>query len=209
MYSATKRSADIVLSLMAVVLFFPLMFIVAIAIRAESSGSIVYAGVRAGLNGKPFRVLKFRTMVENAENLGGYSTAVDDPRMTRVGSLFRKFKIDELPQFFNVLSGEMSLVGPRPQVLFYTERYNLEERNILSVKPGITDLASIYFSNMDAVLGSGAVDEMYLREIEPVKNKLRLQYVRNRSFILDMRILIETAGKLVGIPGITRLKISP
>ena len=103
----------------------------------------------------------------------------------------------------------MSLVGPRPQVLFYTNKYTGEERSILSIKPGITDLASLYFADMDAVLGSGDVDSRYLVEVEPVKNKLRLRYVREQSYFLDMRILLETAFKMIGFENITGLNVSP
>jgi lipopolysaccharide/colanic/teichoic acid biosynthesis glycosyltransferase len=147
-------------------------------------------------------------MVADAELKGGSSTAIDDPRLTRTGRFLRKYKLDELPQFFNVIVGDMSLVGPRPQVLFYTSKYTDEELLILSVRPGITDLASLYFSDMDSVLGSGDVDARYATEVEPVKNILRLQYVREQSYMLDIRILVETAFKLVGFERVTGLKIS-
>ena len=147
-------------------------------------------------------------MVLDAESKGGFSTAIDDPRLTGVGRFLRKHKLDELPQFFNVLIGEMSLVGPRPQVLFYTNKYTEAEKSILAVKPGITDLASLYFVDMDAVLGSGDVDARYLAEVEPVKNKLRLRYVRECSYLLDLRILVETAFKLIGVENVTGLNVS-
>jgi lipopolysaccharide/colanic/teichoic acid biosynthesis glycosyltransferase len=147
-------------------------------------------------------------MVVDAEQKGGFSTAIDDPRLTGTGMFIRKYKLDELPQFFNVLIGDMSLVGPRPQVLFYTNKYKGDERMILTVKPGITDLATLYFSNMDSVLGSGDVDARYLTEVEPVKNKLRIRYVREQSYFLDVRILIETAFKLIGFESITGLNVT-
>ena len=121
----------------------------------------------------------------------------------------RKYKLDELPQFFNVLCGDMSLVGPRPQVFYYTSRYSGDELLIQTVKPGITDFASLYFVDMDAILGTGDVDARYKHEIEPVKNQLRIRYVREQSYLLDLRILVETAFKLIGLNNITGLDISP
>ena len=209
MYSFSKRVLDIALSIAAIVVTSPLLLLLSLGIKIDSSGPVFYRGQRAGLGGQVFRILKFRSMISDAEQKGGYSTAIDDPRLTRVGRYLRKHKLDELPQFFNVLRGDMSLVGPRPQVLFYTDQYRGEDKLILSVKPGITDLASLYFVDMDATLGSGDVDVRYQTEIEPVKNGLRLRYVRERSLLLDLRILVETAFRLVGIANVTRLNISP
>jgi lipopolysaccharide/colanic/teichoic acid biosynthesis glycosyltransferase len=208
-YAVTKRSLDVVLSVVAVALLSPVIIVVAALVKLTSPGPILYRGLRAGRNGRNFRILKFRTMVLDAEKKGGASAAIDDPRLTRVGRVLRKYKLDELPQFFNVLGGSMSLVGPRPQVLLYTDKYQGEERLILSMRPGITDLASLYFSDMDKVLGSGDVDAKYAKEIEPVKNVLRLRYVKEASLLLDLRILIETAFKLVGVSNATGLDVKP
>jgi lipopolysaccharide/colanic/teichoic acid biosynthesis glycosyltransferase len=208
-YAITKRCLDVVLSVVAIVLLSPVFFVVAVLVRLTSPGPILYRGLRAGRNGRNFNILKFRTMVVDAEKKGGASTAVDDPRLTRVGRTLRKYKLDELPQFFNVLGGDMSLVGPRPQVLSYTDKYQGEERLILNMRPGITDLASLYFSDMDKVLGTGDVDAKYAEEIEPVKNVLRLRYVKEASLLLDLRILVETAFKLVGIANATGLNVKP
>jgi lipopolysaccharide/colanic/teichoic acid biosynthesis glycosyltransferase len=208
MYGPAKRVFDVVLSAVVIVVAAPFLLVIAAMITIESPGPVFYRGQRAGLGGQVFRIFKFRSMVPDAEQKGGYSTAADDPRVTRVGRFLRKHKLDELPQFFNVLWGDMSLVGPRPQVLFYTNQYQGVEKLILSVKPGITDLASLYFVDMDAVLGSGDVDARYRTEIEPVKNRLRLRYVKERSFFLDLRILVETAFKMVGIDNVTGLNIS-
>jgi lipopolysaccharide/colanic/teichoic acid biosynthesis glycosyltransferase len=207
-YRFVKRVTDLGLSAVAILVLGPFMLMIAVLIKVDSPGPVFYRGQRAGKNGRVFRILKFRSMVVNAEHKGGFSTAIDDPRLTGMGRFIRKYKLDEVPQFFNVLSGEMSLVGPRPQVLFYTNKYSGEERSILSVKPGITDLASLYFADMDAVLGSGDVDVRYLTEVEPVKNKLRLRYVREQTYLLDMRILVETAFKLIGFENITGLNVS-
>ena len=132
-----------------------------------------------------------------------------DPRVTDFGKRLRAFSIDELPQILNVLKGEMSLVGPRPQVTYYTNQYAGELKLILSVKPGLTDLATLYFMDMDKVLGSKNVDEKYAAEIEPIKNSLRLKYVKEKNFLLDIRILIETVFSIMGIKNITRLNIKP
>jgi lipopolysaccharide/colanic/teichoic acid biosynthesis glycosyltransferase len=208
-YLLAKRVTDLVLSTAAILILWPVMLSIAVFIKADSTGPIFYRGERAGKNSGVFRIIKFRSMVEDAERKGGFSTAIDDPRLTGTGKFIRKYKLDELPQFFNVLIGDMSLVGPRPQVLFYTNKYTSEERLILSVKPGITDFASLYFADMDTVLGRRDVDALYLSEVEPVKNKLRLRYVREQSYFLDIRILVETAFKLIGFENITGLDISP
>lgn len=208
-YAIAKRLLDVVVSLGAIALSSLVLAVVAVLVKATSPGPILYRGLRAGRHGANFHILKFRTMVVDAEKKGGASTAVDDPRLTPIGRLLRKYKLDELPQFFNVLGGSMSLVGPRPQVLSYTSKYQGEERTILDMRPGITDLASLYFSDMDKVLGTGDVDAKYARDIEPVKNVLRLRYVREASFLLDIRILVETAFKLVGVANVTGLNLKP
>jgi len=208
-YALTKRCIDVVLSVVAIALLSPVMFAVAVLVRLTSPGPILYRGLRAGRNGRNFHILKFRSMVVDAEKKGGASTAVDDPRLTRFGRVLRRHKLDELPQFFNVLGGSMSLVGPRPQVLAYTDKYQGEERLILNMRPGITDLASLYFSDMDKVLGSGDVDARYAREIEPAKNVLRLRYVKEASLFLDLRILVESAFKFVGVANVTGLDVKP
>ena len=135
----------------------------------------------------------------NAENLGGHSTAFNDPRLTKVGKVLRKYKLDELPQLLNIILGDMSIVGPRPQVKKYTDIYNKEEEIILSVKPGLTDYASIEFINLDEILGDEKVDEKYLKEIEPQKNKLRIKYVKEFNFWVDIKIITLTLIKLLKI----------
>ena len=207
-YRLFKKITDFGCSFIAVSILAPLMILIAFLIKVGSPGPIFYRGERVGKDGKIFRIFKFRSMVMDAERKGGFSTAIDDPRLTSLGRFIRKHKLDELPQFFNVLAGDMSLVGPRPQVAFYTDKYEGDEKLILSVKPGITDLASLYYADMDSVLGSGNVDSRYLTEIEPVKNQLRLKYIREHSFLLDMRILIETGFKLIGFENVTKLNIS-
>jgi lipopolysaccharide/colanic/teichoic acid biosynthesis glycosyltransferase len=208
-YRFFKRLTDIAISLIAIIVFGPLMLVLAALIKLSTPGPVFYRGERAGKSGSTFRILKFRSMVIDAEQKGGFSTAIDDHRLTSIGRFLRKYKFDELPQFFNVLFGDMSLVGPRPQVLYYTSRYKGDELLILTVRPGITDLASLYFVDMDAVLGVGDVDARYQAEIEPVKNQLRIRYVLEQSYLLDLRILVETAFKLIGLNNVTGLNLSP
>lgn len=188
-----KRLLDIVVSFCGLVALLPLFGIVAIAIKRESHGPIFYRGPRAGRYGKPFGMFKFRTMVANADKIGGPSSSADDPRITRVGNFLRRYKVDELPQLINVLKGEMSLVGPRPEVMQYVAMFSVEEKAILSVSPGITDWASIANSDEGKRLaGSPDPEKTYLEEIRPEKIRLQLEYVRRRSFATDMRILVET-----------------
>jgi len=197
--SIIKRILDIIVVIWGLILTLPIILIIALFIKIGSPGPVFYRGVRSGKNGVPFRIFKFRTMVENAEKIGGPSTALNDPRLTRIGKFLRKYKLDELPQLFNILSGEMSFVGPRPQVEKYTKLYEGEEELILQVKPGLTDYASIHFIHLDAILGDGDVDEKYIKEVEPIKNRLRLQYAQECSFLVDAKIFFMTIFQLFKI----------
>jgi lipopolysaccharide/colanic/teichoic acid biosynthesis glycosyltransferase len=201
-----KRLFDITTCLIAFPFLLPFFAITAIAIRLGSSGPLFYRGWRTGLGGNPFRIFKFRTMVVDAEKIGGPSTALNDPRLTSVGKFLRKYKIDELPQLINILRGEMSFVGPRPQVEKYTKLYNDEEQIILSVHPGLTDYASIELINLDQILGDDAVDEKYLREIEPEKNRLRMKYAREHSFLIDFKIILMTLTQMFKIESLWNIK---
>ena len=194
-----KRTFDLFFSIFALITLFPLMVLVAVLIKLDSKGPVFYRGIRTGLHESPFRIFKFRSMVTNAELLGGTSTASNDPRLTRIGKFLRQHKLDELPQLFNIILGEMSFVGPRPQVEKYTNLYSEEEKIILSVKPGITDYASIEFINLDEILGDQDVDEKYLKEIEPRKNKFRVKYAKEANFMLDMKLIILTMMKMLKI----------
>ena len=182
----------------ALVIVAPLLAFAALMVKLSSRGPVFYRGTRVGLNGKLFPMLKFRTMVVDAESLGGSATAADDPRITRFGKFLRRYKLDELPQFFNVLLGDMSLVGPRPEVQKYVTLYSREEKAILTVRPGITDWASIWNSNEAAVLeGSRDPERTYEELIRPTKLALQILYVRDRSFFVDLKILFHTAVKLI------------
>jgi len=193
-----KRLFDIIVAGTGLVLLAPLLVVIALMIKACSPGAVLYRGVRVGSGGKPFFMLKFRTMVVNAESLGGSATAADDPRLTTPGKFLRRCKLDELPQLLNVLTGTMSLVGPRPEVEKYASVYSPEERAILTVRPGITDWASIWNSNEAAVLeGSRDPEKTYEELIRPTKLALQLLYVRNHSLFIDLKILFHTALKLI------------
>ena len=187
---------DLFGALSGLVLLFPLLAFIALLVKLTSRGPIFYSGIRSGLHGVPFRMFKFRTMVADAEQLGGPSTALNDPRFTPTGRILRKYKLDELPQLINILRGEMSIVGPRPQVEKYTKLYTGENKVILSVRPGLTDYASIHFIDMDSILGDEDVDRKYLEEVEPYKNRLRIKYVKEQSFRTDMKIVLRTIVKL-------------
>lgn len=196
-----KRAFDIVAAILGLILFSPLMIYLALRIAYEDKGPIFYRGVRIGLDGKTFRIFKFRSMVINAENLGGVSTANDDPRITKIGKFVRKYKLDELPQLFNVFIGNMSFVGPRPEVKRYTDMYTEAEKIILSVKPGITDWASLWNSNEGGILaGSKDPEKDYMERIRPGKLRLQMAYVQKHSFWVDLTILFQTFLTILGRP---------
>jgi lipopolysaccharide/colanic/teichoic acid biosynthesis glycosyltransferase len=193
-----KRALDFGSSLLGLILISPVLVTLAILIKKEDGGPVFYRGVRVGRIGKPFRIIKFRTMVVNAEKLGGPSTADDDPRITKVGNFIRKFKLDELPQLINVLKGEMSIVGPRPEVQMYVDMFTEEERAILSVRPGITDWASIWNPDEGAILsGSPDPEKTYMEKIRPEKIRLQLKYVEEKSLWVDLKIILRTLKAVV------------
>lgn len=189
-----KRFFDLAWAALGAVILSPVFALIALAIKLESKGPVFYRGVRAGRFGQEFRIFKFRTMVEDAEVIGSASTPEDDHRITRVGRILRRSKLDELPQVLNVVKGEMSLVGPRPQFPWVLKQYTAEERTILTLRPGITDLASILFRNEDEILrGSPDPDKDYFEKIHPEKMHLSMEYLRKQSFWLDCEILLRTA----------------
>lgn len=188
-----KRIFDIIFSVAGLLALGPLWLWIAWRIKREDGGPIFYRGMRIGRFGQPFPIFKFRTMVKDAEKLGASSTAADDERITRVGKFLRKHKWDELPQLINVLIGEMSLVGPRPEIKRYTDMFTDEEKLILSVKPGITDWASIWNADEGAVLkGAANVEKAYEELIRPTKLKLQLKYAQENSLWNDLKIVFLT-----------------
>ena len=188
-----KRLFDVVSAGIGLLVLAPVLAAVALAIKMESRGPVFYRGQRAGLHGKPFRIFKFRTMVMDADKIGGPTSAADDPRITRVGGFLRRYKLDELPQLLNVLTGEMSLVGPRPEVVQEVLLYTEDEKRLLEVRPGITDWASIQFRNEGEILrGSADPHAAYREKIRPEKIRLGLEYVERRSFLTDCKIIATT-----------------
>jgi len=193
-----KRLFDLFFSLIGVIILSPLLLVLAILIKISSPGPVFYRGIRAGKNGKNFKIFKFRTMVVNAEKMSGPSTALDDPRLTRIGKFLRKWKLDELPQLFNVIKGDMSLVGPRPEVLEYANLYQGEEKIVFSVKPGITDFASLWDSHEEEVLkGSPDPEKTYLEKIRPEKVRLQMKYVKGKSLLTDLKIILKTIKRVI------------
>jgi lipopolysaccharide/colanic/teichoic acid biosynthesis glycosyltransferase len=192
-----KRLFDVLASIAGLILLTPLLFFIAWRIRLEDGGPVFYRGARIGLYGRSFRIYKFRSMIMDAEKLGASSTSNDDARITQIGKLIRKYKLDELPQLINVFIGDMSLVGPRPEVKKFTDLYTEEEKVLLNVHPGITDWASLWNSDEGALLqGSLDPDKDYLEKIRPEKIRLQLKYVQERSFLMDMTIIFLTIKKI-------------
>jgi lipopolysaccharide/colanic/teichoic acid biosynthesis glycosyltransferase len=192
-----KRLFDIIFSVAGLIILSPVFLLTALMIKLDDRGPLFYAGIRTGRGGRFFRMLKFRSMVQNADKIGGPSTADDDPRLLKVGKVLRKYKLDELPQLINVLKGEMSFVGPRPEVPFYTDMFNAQEKLILTVRPGITDWASLWNSDEGAILsGSPDPEKAYLEKIRPQKISLQLKYVKEHNFLIDLKIICQTILKI-------------
>ena len=193
-----KRLFDIVLSLIGLIALSPVFSWIAVLIKKEDGRPVFYRGMRVGLHGRSFRIFKFRTMVVDAEKIGGPSTADDDQRITKTGKILRKYKLDELPQLINVLKGEMSFVGPRPEVQHYVDMFSKGEEAILSVRPGITDWASLWNPDEGKILaGSQDPEKAYMEKIRPTKIRLQLKYVRERSFWVDMKIILQTVWIII------------
>lgn len=188
-----KRAFDVTLTLAGLSLAFPLMAVIAAIVVAGDGFPVLFRQERIGRGGAPFSILKFRTMVRDAQARGIPLTVGDDPRVTRVGRCLRRTKLDELPQLFNVLRGEMSLVGPRPEVPRYVALYTDDQRRVLALRPGITDPASIVFCNESAVLARYAdPQEAYVKKVMPEKIRINLAYAQRRSVAADLGILLRT-----------------
>lgn len=193
-----KRIFDFILALIGLVVLFPLLLICALAIKLTSPGPVFYRGLRIGLHGKPFHVFKFRSMVVNAEKLGGITTSADDKRVTKAGMFLRKYKLDELPQLINVLAGDMSFVGPRPEVASEVDQYDVNARRLLTVRPGITDYSSIKFRNEgEIVSGYSDPHKAYKELIQPEKIRLGLYYVNTHNFWVDIKLILKTVAVIV------------
>lgn len=188
-----KLFFDFLLSIFLLVILCPFLFFFGILVFLQDLKSPFYVANRVGKNGKLFRMIKFRTMVVDAEKSGVFSTKSGDSRITSIGNFIRKFKLDELPQLYNVVIGQMSFVGPRPNVLVETKLYSDEENKILNVKPGITDFSSIIFSNEGEILESYEDPDLaYNQLIRPWKSRLALLYIKHQSFFLDIKLILIT-----------------
>lgn len=193
-----KRLFDICASLIGIIFMLPIFLMIAVWIKLDSPGPIIFRQTRVGQFGREFTLYKFRSMVANAEALGKQVTAIDDRRITKIGKFLRKSKLDELPQLFNVLKGNMSLVGPRPEVPKYVALYTLKQRQVLEVPPGITDLASIKFRNeSDLLAGKSNSEELYIQEIMPQKLELNLMYITQASVKFDLLIILRTLWRVL------------
>jgi lipopolysaccharide/colanic/teichoic acid biosynthesis glycosyltransferase len=195
--SVQKRIFDLAFTVPGLLLLFPLFLVISILIALEGGGSILFFQERVGFLGKRFQMLKFRTMVVNAESAGGQLTIGRDPRITRLGRWLRKTKLDELPQLLNVLKGEMSLVGPRPEVPRYVNLYTAEQQAVLQMIPGITDPASVKYRNENEVLAQSLNPEKtYIEKIMPEKIDINLHYAAHKSIFSDFMIVLKTFGRL-------------
>ena len=192
----TKRIFDIVSSFFFLVLIFPLFILISILIKIDSKGPIFFKQIRVGKNNKDFLLLKFRTMRVDQKN-SSLITVGNDSRITNTGNFLRKYKLDELPQLINILKGEMSVVGPRPEVRKYVDLYSNSQLAVLNVKPGLTDPSSIKFSNESELLGTAENPEKYyIESLMPLKIVISLNYIRTQSFVGDLRIIFQTFSKI-------------
>lgn len=193
-----KRLFDVFFSFIGLVFLLPFLLLIGLFIVLDSKGGIFYKQVRVGLNGKDFLLFKFRSMRTGADKKGLLTVGGHDSHITRVGYFIRKYKIDELPQLINVLLGDMSLVGPRPEVRKYVNLYTNEQKKVLNVKPGITDYASIEYSNESELLGKVKdPEQVYIHEIMPAKLKLNLKYIAEKGMMTDLKIILNTLLKIL------------
>jgi len=193
-----KRCFDIVLSLTAIIILLPLFLIIAIAISLDSRGGVLYKQKRVGKDNRDFYLYKFRSMYTGSEKSGLLTIGGKDPRVTPVGCFIRKYKIDELPQLFNIIKGDMSFVGPRPEVRKYIAKYTTDQMRVLEVKPGLTDLASLEYLDESEILAHSAnPEELYINKIMPDKLALNMKYIEQQSFMFDVGLLLKTIKKIV------------
>lgn len=190
-----KRMIDILLVIPILLLMLPFYVLIAQAILISDGSPVFYRPIRCGYKKRPFRITKFRTMVKNADQIGGGTTALGDTRITKIGRFLRKTKLDETSNLINVLKGDMSFVGPRPELLKYTDQYSGDELKIFEVRPGITDYSSLEFFNLDQIVGEKDADEMYEKKVLEKKNLLRIKYAETVSFRTDSSLFFRTIGR--------------
>ena len=192
-----KRVIDFVLACVLFVLCLPISLIVSLVIILDDGFPVIYSASRVGLMGKEFKMYKFRSMVKNADKIGSVITANHDPRITKTGAILRKTKLDEIPQLVNIIKGDMSFVGPRPETMKYASQFTGLDKYILQVRPGITDYSSLKFINMEQVVGDFDAEGVFKTEILKRKNAFRLKYVSDMSFITDCRIFVGTIVRIL------------
>ena len=193
-----KRIFDLICATLGLIALSLVLIGIAIKIKAGSDGPVFFKQIRVGEKGREFEILKFRTMVVDAEKLGKQITVGNDNRITKIGAFLRKYKLDELPQLINVFKGDMSLVGPRPEVPRYVKLYNEEQKKVLEVKPGITDLASIRYRDENDLLGGVEnPEEFYINTIMPDKLALNLEYISKNNIVFDIYIILKTIIKCI------------
>lgn len=192
-----KRVIDLVLSLILLVLMSPVILIISAAVVIDTGFPVFYRAQRGGYNEKTFRIFKFRTMVQNADKIGGGTTALNDSRITKVGNFLRKTKLDEVANLISIVKGDMSFIGPRPELLQYTSAYEGEEKVILKVRPGITDYSSIEFINLDEIVGDQNADEYYEKYVLKKKNQLRIKYAETISAKTDIYLFFSTVWNVI------------
>ena len=192
-----KRWLDLFLALLLLLILWPFFLLIACAVLIEDGAPVFYRPQRGGYHNKPFRIFKFRSMIKDADKVGGGTTALNDPRITKVGNFLRKTKLDEIPQLFNIIGGSMCFIGPRPELLRYTDQYQGEERLIFEVRPGITDFSSIEFINLDEIVGQGNADEVYEQYVLKKKNALRIRYAKEVSFVTDVKLFSRTVWSVI------------
>ena len=191
-----KRILDIIIASVALFVTWPLFFVIGAAIAIETGFPVFYRAPRGGYLNRPFQVMKFRTMVQNADKIGGGTTAFNDPRITKIGRILRRTKMDETANLLNIVRGTMSFVGPRPELLQYTSQYAGREKEIFEVRPGVTDFSSLKFISLDEIVGGENADEMYEKYVLKQKNELRIQYAESVSFLTDLKIFFATIWKV-------------
>jgi len=193
-----KRIFDIISSLVVLTMGFPFFILIAFLIGIDSKGGVFFIQQRVGKNNRNFGLFKFRTMRSDSEKAGQITVGGKDPRITKIGYFLRKFKLDEFPQLLNVIKGDMSIIGPRPEVRRYVDMYSKEQLKVLAVRPGLSDFASIEYINENELLGkSDNPEKTYIEEIMPAKLQLNLKYIEQKSFSTDIKLIFKTIGKIV------------
>lgn len=194
-----KRGFDILMALIGLILLSPFFLLIALSIAVDSRGGVFYKQERIGKNRKPFKLLKFRSMGVGADKKGLLTVGFNDNRVTRVGRFIRRYKLDELPQLLNILWGDMSFVGPRPEVRKYVDQYSEEQLKVLQVRPGLTDYASLeYFNENELLSKSPNPEETYVKEVMPAKLNLNFKYIENQGFFTDLNLIFRTIGRVMG-----------